>query len=122
MPDLCHAGFVSLAAPGKVAPMKQLRFVAVLLALLVAPASIVSAQAQTTPRQNQDSGQKPSHIPTRQTPNSPFGTDWAKPPGTKGSYIYNDPRLPDPNSASPARRNQPCPAPLLSDPASGRCR
>lgn len=44
------------------------------------------AQAQTNERS--------SHIPTPQAPNSPYGTQWAKPSGTAtgGGYIYNDPR------------------------------
>ncbi|MBI1203486.1 MAG: hypothetical protein GC182_13345 [Rhodopseudomonas sp.] len=93
------------------------------LALLAGLAAFVFDGVGATAQQlTQNAGQKPDHMPTRQVPNSPFGTDWAKPPGTTGSYIYNDPRLRDPNSASPARRNQPCPAPLLFDPASGRCR
>ena len=52
----------------------------------------------------------------------PFGTEWAKPSGTRGSYIYNDPRLPDPNRSYPSGRNLRCPAPMLFDPASGSCR
>jgi hypothetical protein len=72
------------------------------------------AQAQTDGR--------PNHIPTPQAPNSPYGTEWAKPSGTTGSYIYNDPRLRDPNSANKTQRNKPCPAPTLYDPASGACR
>lgn len=65
---------------------------------------------------------QPGNIPTRQAPNSPFGTEWAKPGGTAGSYIYNDPRLRDPNRSLGSQRNIRCPAPLLYDPASGRCR
>lgn len=82
--------------------------------LMVLFALVILAQAQTN--------EPPSHIPTPQQPNSPFGTEWAKPPGTGGSYIYNDPRLRDPYSSRPARRNTRCPAPLLFDPASGTCR
>jgi len=74
------------------------------------------------PALGQTSAQRPTHIPTPQQPNSPFGTDWAKPGGTRGSYIYRDPRLRDPNSADPLPRGTSCPAPLLYDPTSGRCR
>lgn len=70
----------------------------------------------------QSSGEHPTHIPTPQQPNSPFGTGWAKPGGTTGSYIYRDPRLTDPNSGNRNRRYHSCPAPLLYDPASGQCR
>ena len=70
--------------------------------------------AQTTER--------PSHIPTQQKKDSPYGTQWAKPPGTTGSYIYNDPRRRDPNSAYKTQRAKPCPAPSVSDPVSGGCR
>jgi hypothetical protein len=66
--------------------------------------------------------QRPSHIPTPQQPGSPFGTQWAKPGGTTGSYIYNDPRLRDPLRSRPGHRNRRCPAPLLYDPTSGACR
>lgn len=72
------------------------------------------AQAQTN--------QQPSHIPTPQAPNSPYGTQWAKPSGTTGGQIYNDPRLRDPNGANKTQRNKRCPAPTLYDPASGSCR
>jgi hypothetical protein len=70
----------------------------------------------------QQAGERPTHIPTPQQPNSPFGTEWAKPGGTTGSYIYRDPRLPDPNSANRRHRGTSCPAPLLYDPTSGQCR
>jgi hypothetical protein len=65
---------------------------------------------------------RPSHIHTPQAPNSPYATQWAKPSGTTGGYIYNDARLRDPNSANKRQRNKPCPAPTLYDPASGTCR
>ena len=68
------------------------------------------------------SNNPPSHIPTRKEPNGPFGTEWAKPGGAQGSYIYNDPRLRDPNRSLGSQRKIRCPAPLLYDPASGRCR
>lgn len=84
------------------------------IGLLVWLVLVMQAQAQTS--------EKPSHIPTPQAPNSQFGTEWAKPSGPTGNYIYNDPRLRDPNSSRPARRNTRCPAPLLFDPASGTCR
>ncbi len=74
------------------------------------------------PAYAQDNNQHPSHIPTPQQPNGPFGNQWAKPPGPTGSYIYNDPRLRDPNRSRPTRRNRRCPAPLLFDPTSGECR
>ncbi len=74
----------------------------------------VPANAQATER--------PSHIPTPQKQDGPFGTQWAKPPGTTGSYIYNDPRRRDPNSSYKTQRSKPCPAPTLPDSASGGCR
>lgn len=67
------------------------------------------------------SGERPTHVPNRPQPNGPFGTDWAKPGGTTGSYIYDDPRLPDPYHSS-RRGARHCPAPLLYDVAKGRCR
>jgi hypothetical protein len=51
----------------------------------------------------------------------PFGSGWAKPSGTTGSYIYRDPRLVDPNSANAGRRKTRCPGPLLFNPTTGRC-
>lgn len=66
--------------------------------------------------------ERPAHIPTPQKNDGPFGTQWAKPPGTTGSQIYNDPRNRDPKSSYRLQRNKPCPAPTLSDPASGGCR
>lgn len=75
-----------------------------------------------TPVFGQSSGERPTHIPNPRQQNGPFGTEWAKPGGTTGSYIYRDPRLADPNSSNPKRRYQSCPAPLLYDPASGQCR
>ena len=84
-------------------------------------ALVVALGALAGPVYAQRSDQ-PTHIPTRRDANSPFGTDWAKPGGTTGSYIYNDPRLRDPNSSQNSTRNTRCPAPLLFDPASGRCR
>jgi hypothetical protein len=96
--------------------MKQIYIRAIysLAVLSLVVAASVFARAQTT--------QRPSHGPTKQVPNSPFGTDWAKPPGTTGSYIYNDPRLRDPNGPYEPRGSKGCPAPMLYDPASGRCR
>lgn len=72
----------------------------------------VAAAAQTRER--------PTHIPTPQAKDSPFGTEWAKPPGTTGSYIYNDPRRYDPKNPSVSGKT--CPAPTLYDPAAGRCK
>lgn len=96
--------------------MKQVRLgtIHLLAALTFTTTSGVCAQAQTK--------EGPSHMPTKQLPNSPFGTDWAKPPGTTGSYIYNDPRLRDPNGPYKPLGSKGCPAPMLYDPASGRCR
>jgi len=85
-----------------------------LLALAVFTAS---ANAQTSDQTKVH----PSHIPTREAPNGPFGTQWAKPGGTKGSYIYNDPRLIDPYGSRAAHGNTRCPAPMLFDPRSGTC-
>lgn len=68
------------------------------------------------------SGDRPSHIPTQQNPNSPFGTQWAKPPGTTGSQIYNDPRRIDPHRAYKPKQNRGCSAPQQYDPATGGCR
>jgi hypothetical protein len=79
---------------------------------LVFIAFAVPAQAQTN--------EHPSHIPTRQEPNSPFGTQWAKPSGTTGSYIYDDPRLRGPKDPH-ARHDTRCPTPLLYDPVRGQC-
>ena len=92
----------------------HIRAVYLLAAISLVLVACVSAGAQTT--------QRPSHGPTKQIPNSPFGTDWAKPPGTTGSYIYNDPRLRDPNGPYRPPGRKGCPAPMLYDPASGRCR
>ena len=64
--------------------------------------------------------ERPSHIPTPQAKDSPFGTEWAKPPGTTGSRIYNDPRRYDPNNPSVTRKR--CPAPSMYDPVAGRCK
>jgi hypothetical protein len=83
-------------------------------ALAIVVSSWAPVQAQTTDR--------PTHFPTQQNQNGPFGTEWAKPPGTTGSYIYNDPRRRDPNSAYKTQRAKPCPAPAVSDPVSGGCR
>jgi hypothetical protein len=69
-----------------------------------------------------ESTERPSHIPTQQKSDGPFGTQWAKPPGTTGSHIYNDPRRRDPNSPYKTQRSRPCPAPTLPDTASGGCR
>src|ERR1700757_1870393 len=67
------------------------------LALPVAVAVLaIPAYAQGT----KQTTSRPTHIPTVQQPNSPFGTGWAKPAGTTGSYIYNDLRLADPYSGS----------------------
>lgn len=102
--------------PAKVAPVTNLnamRICGVIFAVVLG-SSVIPAKAQTD--------EHPSHIPTQQAPNSPYGTDWAKPSGTTGSHIYNDPRLRDPNSANKTQRNKTCPAPTLYDPASGSCR
>lgn len=97
-------------------PMKSLHMMRICGVILpiVLGGVLVPAQAQTDER--------PGHIPTRQVPNSPYGTEWAKPSGPTGSYIYNDPRLRDPNRANKTQRNTRCPAPLLYDPGSGACR
>lgn len=68
----------------------------------------------------QTSTERPSHIPTPQPKDSPFGTEWAKPPGTTGSHIYNDPRRYDPQDPSVTRSR--CPAPSIYDPTAGRCK
>jgi hypothetical protein len=64
---------------------------------------------------------RPSHIPTRQVPNSTFGTQWAK-PNASGNSIYRDPDRPDPNGPRSSQRNKRCPAPSIYDPAAGGCR
>ena len=70
--------------------------VAVVLALGVAPALA------------QSNNEHPTHIPTPQS-GGPFGTQWAKPGGTTGSYIYMDPRLKNEHNRYRQRRAQPCP-------------
>lgn len=92
--------------------MKKFSFLAAAAFVLVI--WMLPAHAQTVER--------PSNIPTQQKPDGPFGTQWAKPPGTTGSQIYNDPRNRDPNSSKKSQRSRPCPAPTLYDPASGGCR
>lgn len=81
---------------------------------LVLAALLLPAHAQSVDR--------PTNIPTKQQKDGPFGTQWAKPPGTTGSHIYNDPRRRDPNSSIKSQRSRPCPAPTIYDPASGGCR
>lgn len=81
----------------------------------------IALSVWTTPVSAQTT-ERPSHIPTPQKKDGPFGTQWAKPPGTTGSQIYNDPRMRDPNSSKKTQRSRPCPAPTLYDPASGGCR
>jgi hypothetical protein len=84
----------------------------------MALSAILIGLAATVPGQT---AERRSHIPTPQASDGPFGTQWAKPSGTAGGYIYNDPRLRDPYSASRARSTTRCPAPLLYDPRSNRC-
>jgi hypothetical protein len=86
----------------------------ILMLPLVLTVFVLAAQARAE--------EHPSHIPTRQAPDSPYGTQWAKPPGVAGSYIYNDPRLSDPASTRKTQRSRRCPAPLIYDPTSGMCR
>lgn len=76
------------------------------------------AHAQGT----QQGAERPSHIPNPGEPNGPFGSDWAKPGGTTGSYIYDDPRLRSPYRSHPRRGSASCPAPLMYDLRSGTCR
>jgi hypothetical protein len=83
-----------------------------LVALLAMPA-FAQGTKQTTSR--------PTHIPTVQQPNSPFGTGWAKPGGTTGSYIYNDLRLADPYSGSMNRDNIQCSGTMPNGPKMGPC-
>jgi hypothetical protein len=64
---------------------------------------------------------RPTHIPNPQQPNSPFGTGWAKPGGTTGSYIYNDLRLADPYSGSMNRDNIQCSGTMPNGPRMGPC-
>lgn len=85
------------------------------LGLLVASSGGGLAIAQT-------SGERPDHIPTQQNQNSPYGTQWAKPGGTTGSHIYNDPRRIDPHRAYKPNQSRGCSAPKLYDPATGGCR
>jgi hypothetical protein len=84
----------------------------VLAAVLAIPA-YAQGTKQTTSR--------PTHIPTVQQPNSPFGTGWAKPGGTTGSYMYNDLRLADPYSGSMNRDNIQCSGTMPNGPKSGPC-
>ena len=88
--------------------MRRIRFT--LVALLV---TVGTSLAQTT--------EKPTHIPTPRAPGSPFGTDWAKPNPSSNGFIYRDPRLVDPNRANKAGSAR-CPAPMLYDPTTNRCR
>jgi hypothetical protein len=85
---------------------------AMVSAAFLSLASITSANAQ--------GDEHPSHIPTRQIPNTPFSHQFSKPIGTTGGQIYNDPRVRDPNG--PRKQSRGCPAPTLYDPASGGCR
>lgn len=84
--------------------------------LLLVATMLAPAHAQTK------GSERPSHIPTQQQKDGPFGTQWAKPPGTTGSQIYNDPRYRDPNRSYKSQRGRQCPAPTVYDPASGGCR
>ena len=88
------------------------------LALPVAVAVLaIPAYAQGT----KQTTSRPTHIPTVQQPNSPFGTGWAKPAGTTGSYIYNDLRLADPYSGSMNRDNIQCSGTMPNGPKAGPC-
>jgi hypothetical protein len=89
--------------------------------ILLCAALPIALSVWTSPVHAQTT-ERPSHIPTPQKQDGPFGTQWAKPPGTTGSRIYNDPRMRDPNSSNKTQRSRPCPAPTLYDPASGGCR
>ncbi|MGE3149755.1 MAG: hypothetical protein AB7K04_11875 [Pseudorhodoplanes sp.] len=72
--------------------------------LLVASTGIAGAQTKTP------------------TGNGPFSSDWSKPIGETGGYIYNDPRLRERrNAVNPNGRTPVCPPGRAYSAASGRC-
>lgn len=87
-------------------------------AFLMGGMPAVPGHAQTS----QQGAERPSNIPNPSKPGGPFGSDWAKPGGTTGSYIYDDPRLRSPYRSHPRRGSVRCPAPSIYDPRSGGCR
>lgn len=91
-----------------------MKFLAAALILPFLVTAVPHAHAQATERK--------TSVPNRQDQNGTFGTGWAKPGGTTGSYIANDPRQPDPNRARSIQRGKGCAAPLMYDVASGTCR
>jgi hypothetical protein len=88
-----------------------------LAVLVVVAVPAIPAYAQGT----KQTTSRPTHIPTVQQPNSPFGTGWAKPAGTTGSYIYNDLRRADPYSGSMNRDNIQCSGTMPNGPKMGPC-
>lgn len=96
------------------------RYVTVSLYALLTGA-ILSGWAPAHAQTSQQGAKRPSHIPNPSKPGGPFGSDWAKPGGTTGSYIYDDPRLRSPYRTHP-RRGVRCPAPSIYDPGTGACR
>jgi hypothetical protein len=99
--------------------MRTISLLKALPIVLVACSS--AAYAQTSSRPANSTASPPANVKTQQKADGPFGTQWAKPPGTTGSQIYNDPRGRDPNSSYRRQRSKPCPAPTISDSAGG-CR
>jgi hypothetical protein len=69
--------------------------------MLATPASAQGTQQGTQQR---------TGVPTPQSSNSPFGSDWAKPFPQTGGYMYNDPRFYGSNQ--PLRPNGPVRTPV----------
>lgn len=100
--------------------MKKVSYWPVLPMILLL--SVGAAQAQIDSRvQGRTTEQSPKKSAPASKP-GPFDAQWAKPPATTGGQIYNDPQTRDPNRSYNRQRNRPCPAPTISDPASGGCR
>jgi hypothetical protein len=74
-------------------------------AILAAAAGAASAQTKNKPT------------------TGPFGTEWARPTGETGGYIYNDPRLQERRGSASQRERAAtgCPIGRTYVPASGRC-
>jgi hypothetical protein len=100
--------------------MKKVSFWSLVPMILLV--SVVSARAQIDSRVQSRATEQPQKKTKPVSKPGPFSAQWAKPPATTGGQIYNDPRTRNPDRSYSRQRNKPCPAPTISDPASGGCR